>query len=65
MTWEQIKDFIHNHNLDPNGEVVGHIIDLETDNEYYQSILDGNWPSSVEILEQALIRAKEKQNERA
>lgn len=64
MIFEQLKDFIHKHNLDPDGEVVGHIIDLETDNEYYQAILDGNWPSSVEILEQALTRAKEKRNER-
>lgn len=65
MTWEQLIYFIRKHNLDPDGEVVGHIIDLEIDNEYYQAILDGNWPSSVEILEKALIRAKEKQNEGA
>jgi hypothetical protein len=32
----------------------------QMDNEYYRSIMAGNWPNSVEILEAALERAKAK-----
>lgn len=35
---------------------------VEFDRDYYQAILQGDWPSSVEILEEALKRAKEKRN---
>jgi hypothetical protein len=33
------------------------------DRDYYRAVLDGSWPSSVEVLERALERAKEKRGE--
>lgn len=39
-------------------ELGGRAISAEFDAEYHSAILDGNWPQSVEILEQALVRAK-------
>ena len=41
-------------------ELGGRAICAEDDTSYYRSILDGSWPSAVEILEKALKQAKEK-----
>jgi hypothetical protein len=42
--------------LDLGGELAA----SQMDNEYYRSIMSGDWPASVEILEVALERAKAK-----
>jgi hypothetical protein len=39
------------------------LIEKEMDLDYKRAILDGSWPQSVEILEKALARAKEKQQQ--
>lgn len=36
---------------------------VRMDRSYYKAIMDGSWPSSVETLEQALKRAREKQED--
>ena len=38
------------------------LVAVQMDCEYWESIMRGDWPSSVEILEGALKRAKGKQN---
>lgn len=38
--------------------VINKIMDLEMDVDYYNGLIDGKWPSSVEILEEALEKAK-------
>lgn len=40
------------------------LMDTEMDNDYQNAILDGSWHSAVEILEDALQRAKKKRAER-
>lgn len=40
----------------------GNWLDVSNDAEYYKSILHGDWPQSVEILERALKNAKEKKS---
>lgn len=37
-----------------------HLLELEMDLDYKSVILSGDWPQSVEILERALNKAKEK-----
>ena len=39
------------------------LMEKEMDLDYKRAILDGSWPQSVEILEKALARAKEKQQQ--
>lgn len=39
------------------------LMETKMDNEYHSCILDGTWNSSVEILEAALARAKQKRAE--
>ena len=39
-------------------------INESADNNYYHAILDGSWPSAVEILERALEKAKQMAAER-
>lgn len=46
-----------------DGEIEA-LLDIEMDRDYYKSILDGDWPSSVELLTQALERAKQKAPQR-
>lgn len=33
-------------------------LNSEFDNDYYQAILNGDWPGSIEILERALANAR-------
>lgn len=44
-------------------ELGGLAISAEADNDYHKCIMDGSWPTSVEILERALKNAKENQDE--
>lgn len=39
------------------------LMETKMDNDYHNCILDGSWTSSVEILEAALVRAKQKRAE--
>lgn len=39
------------------------LMEKEMDLDYKRAILDGSWPQSVEILEKALARAREKQQQ--
>jgi len=39
-------------------ELSNRMIMAEFDVEYFRSIFDGSWPSSIEILEKALLKAK-------
>lgn len=39
------------------------LMETKMDNDYHTCILDGSWTSSVEILEAALVRAKQKRAE--
>ena len=41
-------------------ELGGRAICAEDDGDYYRCILDGSWPSAIEILEKALKTAKDK-----
>lgn len=40
------------------------LLNTKFDLDYYKAIMDGSWPSSVSILEEAIKRAKAKQQER-
>lgn len=37
-----------------------HLMNVEFDLNYHEVVLSGDWPSAVEILERALVRAKQK-----
>jgi hypothetical protein len=41
-----------------------HLLNVETDLNYYESIEEGSWPSSIETLERWLenVKAKQKEN---
>lgn len=51
---EQVKDFFD--------KFTKNHYDMSDDLNYYQAILNGDWPSSVEILEQSLVIAKQKRD---
>ncbi len=40
------------------------LLEVEFDLEYHKVVLEGDWPSAIEVLETALRRAKQKQQER-
>jgi len=44
--------------------VYDYLLNVDEDLNYHQAILDGSWPSSVEILERALALARAKQQEK-
>lgn len=56
---------IENRNVDELIKLVEELYErlahAETDNEYYNSILEGKWPDGKEILERALAKYKENQ----
>ena len=44
-------------------ELGGRAISVEFDRDYYRCILQGDWGGAVGILERALKKAKEKEND--
>lgn len=41
-------------------ELSDQLLEVEDDRDYYAAILDGSWPSAVELLQQALKEAEAK-----
>lgn len=51
---------VPNESRDYFEEIFEALLDTQFDNDYYKAIMNGEWPESVQILEQALQEAKEK-----
>ena len=57
------KDLKHLRECEVSPDFIDRYLDEGLNAEYNQSVLSGDWSSSVEILEKALQKAKEKRNE--
>ncbi|KKM77034.1 hypothetical protein LCGC14_1374020 [marine sediment metagenome] len=66
--YSAISDAVRKKDIDTLAKVAKELgcraINAELDVNYYKSILNGSWPQAIEILEEALDKAKERrQNE--